>query len=57
MLSVARRHTIGLLMLTLLAGGVTSCSSDDTDGGALRAGSLSVDILIDDVVTVAGTSG
>ncbi|MDE6394638.1 MAG: DUF4493 domain-containing protein, partial [Duncaniella sp.] len=36
---------------------MTACSSDDNRQSTLRSGSLSVNVVADNVVTVAGTSG
>lgn len=57
MLSHAGRHTLRSIIFTLLAGGVAACSSDDARDGTLRSGMLSVEIITDNVVTVAGSDG
>lgn len=57
MSSLTGRHILGILLLTLLTCGVAACSSDDNRQSTLRSGSLSVNIVADNVVTVAGTSG
>lgn len=57
MSSLSGRHTLRMLLLALLTGGAAACSSDDSRQSTLRSGSLIVNIVADNVVTVAGTSG
>ncbi len=51
------RHILKFMSLSLLAGGVVACSSDREQFGTLNAGMFSLDIVTDDIATVAGGNG